>query len=856
MAGNYQEHIPKLNWYSLRLSKTYQLIIWISVCTVLIISIFDLAGWIFNLTFLNRLKTLWGSMRIITALCMILSAVSLLIINSVLPKVFRKTIPKIFSTFIFLVSFLTIYCNLYYFATGQELFPIKGTLLTFFTSPELRMAFLTSINFIFVGCVIFLLSTDKKSASGIAHGLIIPVVFISYFAAVSYMLGIYTDTELKSIPVTLNTCFAFFCLSAVVILLKPDTWLMKVFTFNNAGGLIAKRLIPAAVIVPVVIAWLRIRGEHTGLFESEEGVVLVAVTYAISFLTLAWFTARSLNKLEKKKLTSERALLESEVRFKIMAESLPVGMGVVRIADGAFLYVNPAYEQYFGYSKDELLGKKTPEIYYDLRDRDLILKKIQEDKFVSNFEVKLKRKDGSSFWSISSSKPIIFNNSPALLGTFIDITEQKRAQEELIRLNHTLNAHSKSSHYMMHSNNELNYLKEVCKIIIEDCGHTMVWIGFAQNDERKSVKPVAYYGFDKGYIDQMDITWDDTERGMGPTGTAIRTGKPTMCKNMQTDPAFKPWKESALKRGFASSLVLPLNSEGKTFGSISIYSKEPDPFTDSEINLLSVLADDLAYGISFIRLTESERAAAQVIKENEAKLKELIATKDKFFNIVAHDLKNPFTSLLGSSELLYENINQMTTENIRKLALILNDSAKGGYSILLNLLDWSRSQTGLLRINPEKINLKDLIDENISNLELSAANKEINLIYESPEDVYLFADKNMVNTILRNILSNALKFTHKNGSVKVSTNIETENINIFIKDTGIGISQDRIDKLFNLETKNSTPGTEMEQGTGLGLKLSKEFVEKHGGKIFVESVVGKGSIFQITLPKEIKIDAL
>ena len=138
--------------------------------------------------------------------------------------------------------------------------------------------------------------------------------------------------------------------------------------------------------------------------------------------------------------------------------------------------------------------------------------------------------------------------------------------------------------------------------------------------------------------------------------------------------------------------AFPLILEGKPFGSISIYSKEPDPFSESEINLLSNLADDLAYGISYIRLEESEKTAANVIKENETKLKELVATKDKFFNIVAHDLKNPFTSLLGSSELLFENIDQLSTQSIQDLALILNDSAKSGYAILQNLLDWSSSE--------------------------------------------------------------------------------------------------------------------------------------------------------------------
>jgi len=401
---------------------------------------------------------------------------------------------------------------------------------------------------------------------------------------------------------------------------------------------------------------------------------------------------------------------------------------------------------------------------------------------------------------------------------------------------------------MMHSHNEMQYLNEVCRLIIEDCGHTMVWIGYIQDDEARSVKPMAFYGFDQGYIDRMNITCDDSERGRGPTGTAIRTGKPTVCKNMRTDPNFAPWREDAIARGYESSLVLPLISEGKPLGAVSIYSKEPDAFLDNEIELLSDLAEDLAYGISYIRLEESEREAARVLKENEAKLKELVATKDKFFNIVAHDLKNPFTSLLGSSELLYENIDNLNKENIRKLTMILNDSAKSGYDILQNLHDWSRSQTGGLVINPERINLKNIIDRNILNLQLAASNKNINLLTEVEDDIYIFADRNMTNTVLRNLLSNAVKFTHRGGKVVISVKAGPNSTIVSVKDTGTGIPKERIDKLFRIETRNSTPGTENEQGTGLGLKLCREFVEKQGGMIWVESEENKGSEFLFSIP--------
>jgi PAS domain S-box-containing protein len=147
----------------------------------------------------------------------------------------------------------------------------------------------------------------------------------------------------------------------------------------------------------------------------------------------------------------------------------------------------------------------------------------------------------------------------------------------------------------------------------------MVWVGYARDDHNKSVEPVAYFGFDNDYINKLNVTWDDSTRGRGPTGTAIRTGKPSVCRDMQNDPNFAPWRDEALKRGYASSLVLPLLSENKAFGAISIYAREPDAFTEGDISMLANLANDLAYGITNIRLQESEKEAAGKIKESEEK---------------------------------------------------------------------------------------------------------------------------------------------------------------------------------------------------------------------------------------------
>ncbi|MGE5379221.1 MAG: ATP-binding protein [Candidatus Aminicenantes bacterium] len=246
--------------------------------------------------------------------------------------------------------------------------------------------------------------------------------------------------------------------------------------------------------------------------------------------------------------------------------------------------------------------------------------------------------------------------------------------------------------------------------------------------------------------------------------------------------------------------------------------------------------------------TRELEVANQQLRLSETRLRELNATKDKFFNIVAHDLKNPFTSLLGATEVLTQNIENMEKEKIRKLAQILNDSSKSGYAILLNLLDWSRSQTGQIKINPQNLNLTKILEDNVTDIHLSSRDKEIVVTTDMPDECLITVDKNMINTILRNLLSNAIKFTPRGGKVHIRCKPGSESLTVSIKDNGIGIPAENIGTLFRIDSKYSRPGTEKEVGTGLGLKLCREFVEKLGGKIWVESLENSGSEFFFTLP--------
>ncbi len=198
----------------------------------------------------------------------------------------------------------------------------------------------------------------------------------------------------------------------------------------------------------------------------------------------------------------------------------------------------------------------------------------------------------------------------------LEITERKRAEEQLQKLNRTLKALNNSNQALMHATDEPAFLQQVCRIVTEDCGYAMVWIGFAENNENKTVRLVAHAGFEEGYLETMRITWADNERGRGPAGTAIRTGLPSICRNMLTDPAFLPWRQEAIKRGYASSLVVPIKEGDKAFGAITIYSPEPDTFSEGEVNLLTELAADLTYGIGTLRVRAAHAQAEEALRQS------------------------------------------------------------------------------------------------------------------------------------------------------------------------------------------------------------------------------------------------
>jgi signal transduction histidine kinase/Tfp pilus assembly protein PilF len=240
------------------------------------------------------------------------------------------------------------------------------------------------------------------------------------------------------------------------------------------------------------------------------------------------------------------------------------------------------------------------------------------------------------------------------------------------------------------------------------------------------------------------------------------------------------------------------------------------------------------------------------LRISEKELLTINATKDKFFSIIAHDLKNPFNALLSFSEMLHNNLKIFKKDEIKAYVEIIHKATNNLFRLLENLLQWSSTQTGEIEYRPDQFDLNSLTMNIIQIMSIHAEKKGISIINSLPENASAYGDKNLVSTVIRNLLSNAVKFTRENGQIRIEGIIKKDEIEIAVIDNGIGINKVDIDKLFRLDCNVTTIGTSEERGSGLGLILCKEFVEKNGGRIWVESEIDIGSSFKFTIPKNKK----
>ncbi|MGA2112905.1 MAG: GAF domain-containing protein [Anaerolineales bacterium] len=323
---------------------------------------------------------------------------------------------------------------------------------------------------------------------------------------------------------------------------------------------------------------------------------------------------------------AEAELERQEGRFRSVTEGSLAGVYIIQ--DEKYRYVNPAMAQMFGYSIDEMVDRLGPMDLVDPEDRvhvaESIRRRLAGELESDRYTWRGIAKNGTRLSLETLARRWTLGERPASLGTLIDVTERIEAEKELSKVNRALRTLTESDKALVRTGNEQALLDEICRNMVEQGGYRLAWVGLAEQDEQRTIRAVAQAGYEEGYLNTLHLTWADTERGRGPAGTAVRTGKPVIVQDIHTDPNFTLWREEASKRGYASVISLPLLAgKAQPLGTLNIYAAEPNAFNAEEVKLLVELANDLGFGIEALRNREAHRQASVQLERQLVRLESL-----------------------------------------------------------------------------------------------------------------------------------------------------------------------------------------------------------------------------------------
>jgi PAS domain S-box-containing protein len=592
---------------------TTQAVAWLAISVVLVLSLLDLLGWLFNVPLLKSISPQWIPMKAITALCFIFLAVALALVLKGGREEGRKggsgngriLVIRALASVAILVGVLTVLDYVIDMANGQGN-PMHGIpFVHAFLTPDARMALLTAFLLMFFGSAILLLASGRARAAGIAHALIFPAAVASYLIPTSYLLGVESLHNWLGTPVALNSGVAFCAVGAAIFLARRDTWLMKVFTGEHGGSVMARRLLPGLMVLPLVVGWLRLYGERTGFYKSEVGVALVALTYTVCFVWLVWFAARSTNRTDEQRRKAERAVADSEQALRRLNAELEQR---VRDATAELRHANDVLEQRVTERAGEL--QKANEFLLASRRAAL---NLTEDAVEA-------RKNAEQ--------------------TALRIADISRHYQALSRVNEAI----------VRASDREALLQTACEIISESADYRLAWVGLTGAPGAGGgsvVEHLAACGPATGYLQEVRV---ETEGplGLGPTGTAIRENRPVVNDDFEANPLTAPWREPARKHGFRSSAAFPLAVRGKPVGALTLYAGERGAFDRERLELLESLAADLSYALQSL---EEERLHREA-EERAADANRQLAESAQELARQNMELRNTEESLRATSEYL------------------------------------------------------------------------------------------------------------------------------------------------------------------------------------------------------------
>jgi PAS domain S-box-containing protein len=536
------------------------------------------------------------------------------------------------------------------------------------------------------------------------------------------------------------------------------------------------------------------------------------------------------------KLAAE-SLQAANIRLRTLVQASPLAIIALDLK-GRVISWNPAAERMFGWNQAEVMGRLLPTIPPGQEEASQALdQQTLEGANLLGLELRRQRRDGSLI-DIRLSTASLYGGGGAMtgvMGIIEDITERKRLAETLWQTSRALKAITACRQALIRATNEKELLNEVCRIIVEVGGYRMAWVGYAERDADKSVHPVAQKGFDEGYVEQLNLTWADKERGRGPTGKAIRRGKPVICRDTQGDPGVAFVREEVRKRGYASILALPVK-EAHTFGVLTIYATEPNAFDDEEINLLLGLANDLAYGIMALRGRVEQRRAEAALKESERELRQLtsqlLSIQEEERRRVARELHDELGQALTVLKINLVAIEDKLAPDQQALKANCEHMLSYIDTVIENVrrLSWDLSPSSLEDLGLTAA-LGYLVDETCRNHHMHSA-----VVMDGIDQLFPPEIQINIYRIFQESLTNVVKHA-KASLVSVQVSREDGRVSFTIRDNGRG---------FNV--KQVIPGKVAPKS--LGLTAMNERVLMAQGSLQISSRKGQGTTIAFSIPTD------
>ena len=524
--------------------------------------------------------------------------------------------------------------------------------------------------------------------------------------------------------------------------------------------------------------------------------------------------AASFNTMAQNLLAREQALRESEKFFSGTLNDMLTFVAVLE-PDGKVIFVNNTPLDVAGITLNDVKGK----MFYDAlwwQYSEQVRQQIKED--IKNcatgetlvHEIQVQTAEGGLLWIEYSMHPVYSENGKIkyLVPEGRDITVRKQAEDHIQHLQSVLKAIRDVNQLIVHEKNRQQLLQGACDILNQTRNYKLVWIGLIHEDVRELL-PVAQAGFEEGYLKTIKITWDDSKTGKGPTGIAIRTQKPSIMRNIAGDPCYKPWREKALRRGYTASAAIPLVYKGRVFGALNVYTALSDAFDEEEIDLLVEVGQDIAFALHNIEMEEERKQAEEALRkvheeleervtertrelaQANIQLKEVDRLKSEFLATMSHELRTPLNSIIGFVGIILKGIAGEINEEQKKQLSMVYSSAKHLLSLINDILDLSRIESGKMEIFVTEFKIEEVISEVTQSLTPMISQKGLRLITEMPDEIpEIYNDRKKILQILLNLVNNAVKFTNK-GEVKIDCTIDNSNLEVSVSDTGIGIKKEK-----------------------------------------------------------------